>query len=132
MYLGKDVPVQAGKMLEAVISAATPKIMTWGQYAEATVNIMGRKVLGRSKFCACLDPGGGVEVSWVRGMQRGCGSGLGDAVWVEMGLTGTFRMCICSSVGGSRLVEAQPPCNGPPQASPGLHRSLPLKTEAAT
>jgi hypothetical protein len=42
VYLGKDVPVQAGKMLEAVIGAATPKIMTWGQYAAAGVTIAGR------------------------------------------------------------------------------------------
>jgi hypothetical protein len=34
-------------MLQAVIAAATPKIMTWGQYVEAAVTIVGRKYLGR-------------------------------------------------------------------------------------
>ena len=36
--------LQAGKMLEAVISLATPKIMTWSQYAQAATTIVGRKV----------------------------------------------------------------------------------------
>jgi hypothetical protein len=59
----QDVPIQAGKMLEAVISAATPKIMTWGQYAEAATNIIGRKVLG---------------LQWPRcGAARGKGEGRG-------------------------------------------------------
>lgn len=45
VFLGKDVPLQAGIMLEAVIKAVTPKIMTWGQYAEAAWFMYNKKVL---------------------------------------------------------------------------------------
>jgi hypothetical protein len=34
-------------MLQAVIAAATPKIMTWSQYAAAAFTIVGRKYLRR-------------------------------------------------------------------------------------
>jgi hypothetical protein len=45
VFLGKDVPLQAGIMLEAVIKAITPKIMTWGQYAEAAYFMYQKKVM---------------------------------------------------------------------------------------
>jgi 3-ketoacyl-CoA synthase len=79
VYLGKDVPLQAGKMLERVIAAATPKIMTWGQYAEAAVNIVGRKYLGYEwpryvpDYTKCMDHfalhAGGYAV--LKGIQKG-------------------------------------------------------------
>ncbi|GBF90415.1 hypothetical protein Rsub_03411 [Raphidocelis subcapitata] len=79
VYLSKDVPIQAGKMLQAVIAAATPKIMTWGQYAEAAVNIFGRKMLGRQwpryvpDYTKCMDHfalhAGGYAV--LKGIQKG-------------------------------------------------------------
>jgi 3-ketoacyl-CoA synthase len=79
VYLSKEVPVQAGKMLQAVIAAATPKIMTWGQYAEAAVNIFGRKMLGRQwprympDYTKCMDHfalhAGGYAV--LKGIQKG-------------------------------------------------------------
>lgn len=47
VFLGKDVPQQAGKMLEAVIRAVTPKIMTWTQYAEAAYWMFEKKALGK-------------------------------------------------------------------------------------
>jgi 3-ketoacyl-CoA synthase len=78
VYLGKDVPVQAGQMLEQVIAAATPKIMTWGQYAEAAVTIAGRK-LGfawpayQPDYTKCMDHfalhAGGYAV--LKGIQKG-------------------------------------------------------------
>ena len=46
VYLGKDVPQQAGKMLEAVIKAVTPKIMTWSQWLQAASVVFQRKTLG--------------------------------------------------------------------------------------
>ncbi|GBF90650.1 hypothetical protein Rsub_03222 [Raphidocelis subcapitata] len=79
VYLSKDVPIQAGAMLERVISAATPKIMTWGQYAEAAVNVVGRKYLGREwpryvpDYTKCMDHfalhAGGYAV--LKGIQKG-------------------------------------------------------------
>lgn len=45
VFLGKDVPLQAGIMLEAVIKAITPKIMTWSQYAEAAYFMYQKKVM---------------------------------------------------------------------------------------
>lgn len=50
VFLGKDVPLQAGIMLEAVIKAVTPKIMTWGQYAEAAWFMYNKKVLGNPAY----------------------------------------------------------------------------------
>jgi hypothetical protein len=50
VFLGKDVPLQAGIMLEAVIKAITPKIMTWGQYAEAAYFMYQKKVLKNPSY----------------------------------------------------------------------------------
>ncbi|KAI8468058.1 MAG: FAE1/Type III polyketide synthase-like protein-domain-containing protein [Monoraphidium minutum] len=79
VYLGKDVPVQAGKMLEAVIAKATPKILTWRQYATAAVNIIGRKLLGMQwpryapDYTRCIEHfalhAGGYAV--LKGIQKG-------------------------------------------------------------
>jgi hypothetical protein len=50
VFLGKDVPLQAGIMLEAVIKAVTPRIMTWGQYMEAAWFMYNKKVLGNPAY----------------------------------------------------------------------------------
>jgi 3-ketoacyl-CoA synthase len=62
VYLGKDVPQQAGKMLEAVVKAITPKIMTWGQWLQAASVVFQRRTLGWKNvpyfvpdYTACCD-----------------------------------------------------------------------------
>ena len=67
------------QMLEAVISRATPKILTWPQYAAAAGNIFGRKVLGYAwpryvpDYTKCIDHfalhAGGYAV--LKGIQKG-------------------------------------------------------------
>jgi 3-ketoacyl-CoA synthase len=79
VFLGKDVPQQAGKMLQAVIRAVTPKIMTWGQYAEAAVWMFEKKALKRRvpayvpDYTRCIDHfalhAGGYAV--LKGIQKG-------------------------------------------------------------
>ncbi|KIY96628.1 3-ketoacyl-CoA synthase 6 [Monoraphidium neglectum] len=127
VFLGKDVPVEAGKMLQAVIAKkpprqpvrepagaplgagtgprpppgpfwsglgrtlfalclrgrrralVTPKIMTWGQYAEAAYRVFGKKVLGCDwgryvpDYTKCMDHfalhAGGYAV--LKGIQKG-------------------------------------------------------------
>lgn len=52
---------QAAKALEICLRTVTPKIMTWGQYAEAACNIFEKNVLGRSvdsyvpDYTKCVD-----------------------------------------------------------------------------
>jgi hypothetical protein len=41
---------QAGIMLEAVIKTITPKIMTWGQYAEAAYFMYQKRVLKNPSY----------------------------------------------------------------------------------
>ncbi|GBF88512.1 hypothetical protein Rsub_01227 [Raphidocelis subcapitata] len=78
VYLGKDVPQEAGKMLQAVIAKVTPKIMTWGQYAEAAYFMLGKKVgydWGRyaPDYTKCMEHfalhAGGYAV--LKGIQKG-------------------------------------------------------------
>jgi hypothetical protein len=52
---------QAAKALEVCLRTVTPKILTWGQYAEAAYNLFEKAVLGRSTgdyvpdFTQCVD-----------------------------------------------------------------------------
>ncbi|KIY93827.1 3-ketoacyl-CoA synthase 5 [Monoraphidium neglectum] len=79
VFLGKDVPVEAGKMLQAVIAKVTPKIMSWGQYAEAAYWMVGKKLLGYDwgryvpDYTKCMDHfalhAGGYAV--LKGIQKG-------------------------------------------------------------
>jgi 3-ketoacyl-CoA synthase len=61
VFLRKDVPLQAAKALEACLRTVTPRIMTWGQYAEAAYNMFESAVLGRTvpdyvpDFTKCVD-----------------------------------------------------------------------------
>ncbi|WIA34976.1 hypothetical protein OEZ86_013257 [Tetradesmus obliquus] len=61
VYLRKDVPLQAAKALEACLRNIAPKILTWGQYAEAAYNLFEKAVLGRAvpeyvpDFTQCID-----------------------------------------------------------------------------
>ncbi|KAI8470967.1 MAG: FAE1/Type III polyketide synthase-like protein-domain-containing protein [Monoraphidium minutum] len=71
VFLGKDVPQEAGKMLQA--------IMTWGQYAEAAYWMFGKRVLGYDwgryapDYTKCMDHfalhAGGYAV--LKGIQKG-------------------------------------------------------------
>ena len=79
VYLGKDVPQEAGRMLQAVIAKVTPRIMTWAQYAEAATYVIGNKYLGRKwgryvpDYTKCMDHfalhAGGYAV--LKGIQKG-------------------------------------------------------------
>lgn len=79
VFLGKDVPGEAGKMLQAVIAKVTPKIMSWGQYAEAAYWMFGKRVLGYDwgryvpDYTKCMDHfalhAGGYAV--LKGIQKG-------------------------------------------------------------
>ncbi len=44
VYLRKTIPEQAAKALELCLRGIAPKILTWGQYAEAAYNMFERKV----------------------------------------------------------------------------------------
>ncbi|KAI8477402.1 MAG: FAE1/Type III polyketide synthase-like protein-domain-containing protein [Monoraphidium minutum] len=61
VFLRKDVPLQAAKALEICLRTIAPKILTWGQYAEAALNLFEKAVLGRSvpeyvpDFTKCVD-----------------------------------------------------------------------------
>ena len=88
VFLGKDVPQQAGKMLQAVIRAVTPKIMTWGQYAEAAVWMFEKKALKRRvptyvpDYPRCVDHfalhAGGYAV--LKGIQKGMNLPVGSVL----------------------------------------------------
>jgi 3-ketoacyl-CoA synthase len=79
VYLGKDVPQEAGKMLQAVIAKVTPKILTWSQYAEAAYFMFGKKVMGYDwgryvpDYTKCMEHfalhAGGYAV--LKGIQKG-------------------------------------------------------------
>eukprot|EP00775_Hariotina_reticulata_P006451 gene6451-6680_t len=43
VYLGKNVVTCAAGALQTCLATLTPRIMTWAQYAEASVNLLGRK-----------------------------------------------------------------------------------------
>lgn len=61
VFLRKDVPLQAAKALEACLRAVAPRILTWGQCAEAAWGMFERAVLGRPvpdyapDFTRCVD-----------------------------------------------------------------------------
>ena len=61
VFLRKDVPIQAAKALEICLRTIAPKLLTWGQYAEAAYNLFEKIVLGRSvaeyvpDFTKCID-----------------------------------------------------------------------------
>ena len=61
VFLRKDVPMQAAKALEVCLRTIAPRILTWGQYAEAAYTHFERTVLGRSvaeyvpDFTKCVD-----------------------------------------------------------------------------
>lgn len=40
-------PVQAARALEVCLRTIAPKILTWGQYAEAAYNLFQKAVMGR-------------------------------------------------------------------------------------
>lgn len=52
---------QAAKALEVCLRTIAPKILSWGQYAEAAVNLFQKAVLGRDlpeyvpDFTKCID-----------------------------------------------------------------------------
>lgn len=54
MYLGKDVVDQAGKALTLALTSISPKIMSWGQLAEAAANMVHRKVVSMPAAAALL------------------------------------------------------------------------------
>jgi len=47
VFLRKDVPIQAAKALEVCLRRIAPRLLTWGQYAEAAYNLFEKQVLGR-------------------------------------------------------------------------------------
>ena len=49
IFLYKELPTEASIALEHCLQKITPQIMTWGQYAEAAVNIGKRKWYGDDK-----------------------------------------------------------------------------------
>jgi 3-ketoacyl-CoA synthase len=61
VFLRKDVPIQAAKALEVCLRTIAPRILTWGQYAEAAYNLFEKTVLGRPvaeyvpDFTKCVD-----------------------------------------------------------------------------
>ncbi|PNH05321.1 3-ketoacyl-CoA synthase 9 [Tetrabaena socialis] len=79
IYLGKDIVAEASKVIEDVMRAITPKVMTWGQYGEAGVHVLRRHVLGqplppyRPDYTRCIDHflihAGGYAV--LKGLQEG-------------------------------------------------------------
>jgi hypothetical protein len=55
------VLVQAAKALEVCLRTIAPKILTWGQYADAAINLLQKTVMGRDlpeyvpDFTKCID-----------------------------------------------------------------------------
>lgn len=55
------LPAQAAKALEVCLRTIAPKILTWGQYAEAALNLFQKTVMGRDlpeyvpDFTKCMD-----------------------------------------------------------------------------
>jgi hypothetical protein len=53
--------VQAAKALEVCLRTIAPKILTWGQYAEAAINLIQKTVMARDlpeyvpDFTKCVD-----------------------------------------------------------------------------
>jgi 3-ketoacyl-CoA synthase len=79
MHLTKDLPSEAARALEKAVRAITPKIMTWGQYAEAATALVQKHVLGQDvpdyvpDYTRCADKfllhAGGYAI--LRGIQSG-------------------------------------------------------------
>ncbi|KXZ47999.1 hypothetical protein GPECTOR_31g363 [Gonium pectorale] len=79
IYLSKDIIEEAGKTIEDVMRAITPKIMTWSQYGEAGAHLLQTRVMGRRlapyrpDYTACVDHflvhAGGYAV--LKGLQEG-------------------------------------------------------------
>ncbi|GIL63203.1 hypothetical protein Vafri_17330 [Volvox africanus] len=81
IYLSKDIVEEAGKVIEDVLRAITPKIMTWGQYGEAAAHLVRSRLLGqklppyRPDYTCCINHflvhAGGYAV--LKGLQEGLG-----------------------------------------------------------
>ncbi|GLC40215.1 3-ketoacyl-CoA synthase 11 [Pleodorina starrii] len=79
IFLSKDIVDEAGKVIEDVLKAVTPKIMTWGQYGEAGAHLVRSRLLGqklppyRPDYTKCVDHflvhAGGYAV--LKGLQEG-------------------------------------------------------------
>jgi 3-ketoacyl-CoA synthase len=47
MYLGKDLPAMVGKAVTRILKLITPRIMTWGQYAEYMKLYLSSRISGK-------------------------------------------------------------------------------------